>query len=183
MFKDFPGVKESQDQLLYSQMGVVHLFTAAGRLDDARDAFKPLADKEPRNARQKNQYAWLLTTSPDQAMRDPKRAVLLAKRATVISDRSDACWTTLGIALYRVGEWKEARTALQHSLELRPDDSPAAWLFLAMTHARLKEPALAHKWYDHAAEWIDKNRPTDVDLRRIHQEAIEALDIKPRSKK
>jgi tetratricopeptide (TPR) repeat protein/tRNA A-37 threonylcarbamoyl transferase component Bud32 len=182
MFKDFPNVDESKEQVLYSHMGLVHLFTAAGRLDEARDTFKALASKEPRNARQKTQYAWLLATSPDPALRDPRRAVALAELATVMTDRSDVCWMTLGMALYRVGDWKEARTKLEKSLEMRPDDNPECWLTLAMTHARLKEAALAQEWYKRAAEWIDKNRPSDADLRRLHQEAMDVLSIKPASK-
>ena len=38
--------------------------------------------------------------------------------------------------------------------------------------------AIARKWYDQAVEWMDKNQPTNKELRRFRSEAAELLGVK-----
>ena len=51
-----------------------------------------------------------------------------------------------------------AREALEKSLELQPDNTPYAWLFLAMTAWQIGEREEALKRYKQAVEWIDRQQ-------------------------
>ena len=52
------------------------------------------------------------------------------------------------------------------------------WFFLAMSHWQLGQKDKAREWYDRAAQWMDKNQPTDEELRRFRAEAAELLELK-----
>jgi hypothetical protein len=47
-----------------------------------------------------------------------------------------------------------------------------------MAHWQLGNKDLARKWYDQAVSWMDKNQPTNDDLRRFRAEASELMGIK-----
>ena len=49
--------------------------------------------------------------------------------------------------------------------------------FLAMAHWRLGEKDKGRGWYDRAAQWVDKNKPADEELRRLRAEAAELLGL------
>ena len=85
-----------------------------------------------------------------------------------------AYWNTLGLANYRAGEWNTAIVDLQTSVELRGGDSND-WFFLAMAHWQLGEKDKAREWYDRAVQWMDKNQPTNEELRRFRAEAEELM--------
>src|SRR5262249_30332855 len=59
-----------------------------------------------------NSLAWLLATYPDAKVRDPDRAVKLAKKAVQLVPLAGGSWNTLGVAHYRAGDWKAAVAAL-----------------------------------------------------------------------
>jgi hypothetical protein len=52
----------------------------------------------------------------------------------------------------------------------------AAFL-LAEVHTRLNQKELARRWYDKAAEWMEKNKPEDEKLRGYRDEAAKLLGI------
>ena len=111
--------------------------------------------------------ARLLATCPDARLRDPKRAIELAKDAVALAPRSARSWQALGLARYRTGAWKDSIAALEKSIELREDVREDAgnsfqWFFLAMAHWQAGNKEQARKWYDRAAERADKNRPADA---------------------
>jgi serine/threonine protein kinase/Flp pilus assembly protein TadD len=123
-----------------------------------------------------NNLAWLLANCPDPRFRDPAEAVRLAKRAVELG-RGDA-WNTLGAAYYRTGDWEAAVAALEKSVQLRGGGDSFDWFFLAMAHGRLGHQEEARKWYDKAAQWMEKNQPRDEELRRFDAEAAELLGLK-----
>jgi Flp pilus assembly protein TadD len=86
-------------------------------------------------------------------------------------------WTTLGIANYRAGNWKESLSALQKSIELSKGGDSSDWFLLAMAHAQLGDKDQARKWYDQAVAWMDKNKPKNEELLRFWAEATELLKI------
>ena len=51
------------------------------------------------------------------------------------------------------------------------------WFFLAMVHWRLGDKQQARKWYDRTVQWMEKNWPTDEELRRFRSEAAELLGL------
>jgi tetratricopeptide (TPR) repeat protein len=105
----------------------------------------------------------LLANGADPNLRDPRRAIDLAKRGIALkgtrNDNGAGWWQTLGWAHYRIGAWKESIAALEKSIELyKPGADADQWLFLAMAHWQLGHKEEARRWYDRAAEWIEKNQ-------------------------
>jgi len=72
---------------------------------------------------------------------------------------------------------KAAVAALETSMKLRQGGDSIDWFFLAMAHWQLGDKEEARRWYDRAAEWMDKNRAENADLRRFRAEAEELLKI------
>ena len=62
-----------------------------------------------------NNLAWLLITAPDETLRDPKRAVLLAERAVSLK-RSSVYLDTLAEAYYVHGRVKEAVVIIEEAI-------------------------------------------------------------------
>ena len=107
----------------------------------------------------------LLANCPDAALRDPKRAVELAKDAVELAPQFASSWQVLGWARYRTGAWKESIAALEKSIELRADGGDSfQWFFLAMAHWQVGNKEQARKWYGRAVEWADKNQPADASF-------------------
>jgi len=150
----------------------------------ARADYEKALKLTPASARLHNALAWLLATCPDAKLRDPERAVNLAKRAVQLAPQVATSWTTLGAAHYRVGEWKAAVAALDKSVALRGGDA-VNWLFLAMAHRKLDNNDEARKCYDQAVQWLEKNKEAlaknktqNEELRRFRSEAEEVLELK-----
>jgi serine/threonine protein kinase len=124
-----------------------------------------------------NKAAWILVTCDDPGLRDPVRAARLAQRAVDLAPRVGSYWNTLGVARYRVGQWKSAAEAFEKSMALRSRDGGTDRLFLAMAHWQLGDRSGARKWHDRAVEWMDKNRPQDVELKRFRAEVAALLGV------
>jgi tetratricopeptide (TPR) repeat protein len=101
--------------------------------------------------------------------------VELAKKATELTPQQGAYWNTLGAAYYRAGQWNESIAALEKSIELRRGGDSNDWFFLAMANWQLGEHAKAREWYDKAVQWMDKNQPTNKELRGFRAEADELM--------
>jgi tetratricopeptide (TPR) repeat protein len=115
---------------------------------------------------------------PAAELRDPKRAVALAKRAVELSPKSRLIWNTLGVAQYRAGDYRAAVVALEKSCGLSEGGDSFDWFFLAMAHWRLGEREQARTWYDQAVARMDKHRPQSEELIRFRAEAAELLGVK-----
>jgi eukaryotic-like serine/threonine-protein kinase len=125
-----------------------------------------------------NSLAGLLATCPDAKLRDPKRAVALAKEAVELAPRSAWSWQVLGWVRYRTGAWKDSIAALEKSIELREDGGDSfQWFFLAMAHWQVGNKEQARKWYDRAVDWADRIRPADAQLLHFRAEAAELLGM------
>jgi tetratricopeptide (TPR) repeat protein len=122
--------------------------------------------------------AAMLANCPDTSLRDPKRAVELAREAVELAPRSAWSWQVLGWVRYRTGAWKDSIAALEKSIELREDGGDSfQWFFLAMAHWQVGNNEQAHKWYDRAVEWADSIRPADAQLLRFRADAAELLGL------
>jgi uncharacterized protein HemY len=130
--------------------------------------------------------AWHLVISDDPTIRNPERAVGLARRAVELAPDQYDIRVTLGMACSRTGDWSEAVRALEKGLALPPwrttigNDNASTWLYLAMAHSQLGHAQKARSWYDKAAEWMDKNAGWDEGLWGLRAEAAELLGIKER---
>ena len=102
--------------------------------------------------------ARLLANHPDDAKRDPERAIALARKSVDQSPRDADLWNTLGVAYYRAGKWDDAIAALNKSMELRAGGDAYDWFFLAMTHKKAGRADEARKWFEQAAHWAPDPR-------------------------
>ena len=115
--------------------------------------------------------ARLLATVADPRLRDPQRAVELARQAIEMDSDIPEPWGTLGVALYRTEEYEDAIDALLESVD-RQDDGPANdWFFLAMAYWQTDRPDEAQEWYGRAVDWLEEHSPDDEELRRFRDEA------------
>ena len=124
-----------------------------------------------------HQLARFLTTCPDSEFRDPSRGAVAARKAVELAPQVGSCWTTLGIAHYRIGRWQEAIDALQKAGELRAGGDSVDWFFLAMARWQLGDKEQAGAWHDRAVQWMEKVQPQNDELRRFRQEAEALIGI------
>ena len=86
---------------------------------------------------------------------------------------------TLGVALYRDGQWKPSIAALEKAVELTPAGDAVAFLFLAMGHHQVGDPEAARLWFDKAVDWIERH-PKGFDwLASFRAEAEALLKLEP----
>jgi serine/threonine protein kinase/Flp pilus assembly protein TadD len=125
-----------------------------------------------------NHLAWHFANAAEPKSRAPARAVELAKQGVELSPHDCDCWNTLGAAHYHAGDWKSAVEALERSISLRKGADSFDHFFLAMAHWQMGHKDEAHKSYQQAVRWMDRNKPDDEDLRRFRTEAAELLGVK-----
>ena len=106
--------------------------------------------------------AWIMTTSPFSQLRDSQTAVRLAKHAVEQRPQNGLFWTTLGVAHYRLGEWKSAIEP-EKSAKLSVHDDVASWLFLAMARWQAGDKTKARSWYDKAVQGMEEKKSTSED--------------------
>jgi Flp pilus assembly protein TadD len=83
-------------------------------------AFEMSLEQQPENDQSLNDLAWLLATCPEAAVRDPSRAVALARKALGVKPDEPNTWNSLGAALYRDERFREAIDALHKAEQLNP---------------------------------------------------------------
>lgn len=132
---------------------------------------KPISDE------QHNGFAWILANSPDPNQRDPKQALIHAKKAVDLNVPVGEYRTTLGVAHYRAGDWKAAVESLNQAIKPWRQGDSVEFFFLAMAHGKLADKDQARSWYDKGVQWMDKNAPNDAELRRFRAEAAAVLGI------
>src|SRR5262249_40785042 len=145
--------------------------------------------------------AWELLTSADTGLRDPAKAVDMAKKVVDLSvkqaddrdppgrDRLGNYWNTLGVAHYRAGNLEEALAALPKSLDISDGGECRAkgvddryvcedWLFLAMATWKLDRKDEACTWYGLAADWMAENAPSkELEIHGFRSEAATMMGI------
>jgi serine/threonine protein kinase/tetratricopeptide (TPR) repeat protein len=162
-------------------------YEALGRYERAAEFYAAagkMLDAETDDQAQRRGSAWWLhalarsmVTLPAPQFRDPQRAVELAKKAFEFSPGEATWWTTLGVARYRNGDFKQAVTDLEKSIQLRQGGDSVDYFFLSMAHRQLGNADEARKWYDQAVQWMVKNQPGNEELRHFRAEAEELLKI------
>jgi WD40 repeat protein len=126
-----------------------------------------------------NDEAWRLVTDPAE-QRDPARALRLIQKAVKHEPVEATLWNTLGVALYRNGQYREAVAALEKSLAAGKGQSDAFDLFfLAMCHAKLGDAAKAKDCYERAVNWFEAQKSLPAhqveELKAFRTEAAETI--------
>ncbi|HEV8069049.1 MAG TPA: hypothetical protein VGP76_15030, partial [Planctomycetaceae bacterium] len=142
-------------------------------LDLHRKTLTKILELNPKDAGAHNNLAWSLATCAETELRDPARAVVLAKKAVELEPKQGGWWNTLGAAEYRAGDWKAALEALKKSMDLRSGGDSFDWFFVAMANRQLGNPEEARKWYDKAVKRMFLNG----ELWRFRAEAASVLGI------
>jgi Tfp pilus assembly protein PilF len=170
------GQRVAADQLVAE----ANALDTAGKHTEALRAIRKAVRTDPTHAMAHNSLAWLLLSGPP-ASRDAREALRLARQAVKLAPEQGLYLNTLGVALYRVGQFAEAVPVLEASLEKSKGASDAFDLFfLAMAHARLGHPDKARACQDRALGWIQERRsglPENwvQELSQFQEEAAEVL--------
>ena len=134
-----------------------------------------------RTASRKNSESWRLATATDEKSRNPARAVSLANEAIRLEPDNGHYWNTLGVALYRAGNWEESICALQKSMQLLAGTCECGnSFFLAMAYWKRNEREDARQWFNRGVSWLEKNVTElrieqQVEMRRFREEAAVLL--------
>jgi serine/threonine protein kinase/WD40 repeat protein/Tfp pilus assembly protein PilF len=154
------------------------------RAGQADKAVADLREVQGENPDQMNELAWWLVTAGERVHREPALAVELAKQVVQQVPREAVYWNTLGVAHYRLGEWKAALEALEKAERLAHDTPFGSnAYFLAMCHHQLGDPAKARQHYDRAIRWTQED-PDELESDRqqelkAFQNEAEALLERP----
>jgi WD40 repeat protein/tetratricopeptide (TPR) repeat protein len=128
-----------------------------------------------------NNLAWRLATGPVPE-RSPAQAVRLALLAIALAPDESVYINTLGAALFRAGQYREAVRTLEKSLEHGQGQSDAFDLFfLAMSRHKLGQAAEARADLDRALRWRREHpnppqRGWSADLDKFEAEAEELFN-------
>ncbi len=186
----FPAVPAFREDLavVHDQWG--QWLTRRGRTADAGAKFRravtlleKLAADRPAAANYPRQLAWLLATCPHPQIRDPGRAVTLARQAVEQAPQVGAAWSVLGVAQGQAGDWPAALAALEKAVALSGGADATDGFWLALAHARLGHPDEARQSYDGAVRWMEANRPRDPELRRLRAEVESLLPAAARAER
>jgi serine/threonine protein kinase/tetratricopeptide (TPR) repeat protein len=160
-----------------AHVALAQILLKCGKGSEAVQEHETAIGLRPADAMLRNNLAWLLVTCVDQRVRNAGRAVELAKSAVRIDQKNAAAWNTLGVALYRAGDWPGAITALERSVAILGCTSFDDF-FLAMAHEKLGQYEQAKIEYDRAIRWMKQFKPNDHELGQFRAEAAELLGLK-----
>jgi serine/threonine protein kinase/Flp pilus assembly protein TadD len=174
---DFPDIYEHKNQLASSSIDLADLLEAAGHRTEAEPLYRRVIALREKmaDAASQNDLAWILATNPNPRLQDPQRALRAAQKAVEQSDQAGRYWGTLGLAHYRLGDWKATIEALEKSIQLDAGGGAGDWFFLAMACWQKGEKDRARQWYERAVQWMERNKSRDEDLRRFRAEAAAVL--------
>jgi tetratricopeptide (TPR) repeat protein len=182
LVETYSDVPWYRDSLARGYVRLGELYWATERPEDARKAFRDAItvrdagrDAWADLTKYQLQSAWLLATCPDAELRDPERAVELAKRTVRIAPQHELYHAALGVALYRAGKWHEAKKSLDDAVQFRPGATSVEAFFLAMACWRLGEKERAADHYGQGVRWMQNNKPDDLELERFRAEAAGLL--------
>jgi serine/threonine protein kinase/Flp pilus assembly protein TadD len=149
---------------------------AAAYYREALDLTEKLAAQ---NASFENDLAWFLVACADTAFRDPARALGIAQQVVDRSKGNNADhWNTLGVAHYRLGNWKDAVASLEKARQLHKEKDAGDWLFLAMAQWRLGQKEKALDSYNRALDILKVYEYPPGEASRWRAEAEALLGLK-----
>jgi eukaryotic-like serine/threonine-protein kinase len=129
-----------------------------------------------------NYLAWTYATAPPP-LRDPAKALVHARTAVRLTPDIGTYHNTLGVALYRLGQFREAVIELEKSLAVsRPPDSAWDLFFLAMCRVQLGDTDQAKLDFERACRLQAEAQAAagDVEeLKAIHGEAADIIGAVP----
>jgi WD40 repeat protein/Flp pilus assembly protein TadD len=160
------------DPQLYYQRALGHVYRGryASAVSDLYSALK----FGPTNDLALNNLAWILVTGPPE-LRDCERGFGYAQRAVTLAPQMATYQNTLGVALYRLGKYRDAIAALDRSLLGGQGQHDGYDLyFKAMCLMKINEPIQARECIIRAEAWqksIRLNPHEIMELKNFREEA------------
>jgi serine/threonine protein kinase/Flp pilus assembly protein TadD len=183
--RDFPAAVDYWFQLALAEYAVSNLIEsdrpqqARADCERAVEGFERTIALDTRNPDAHYLYARFLANAAIVELRNPPRAVDLARRAMSLTPGDPNIWGTLGVAQYRSGNLGEALAALQRSVELRQGGTALDHFFLAMTYEQRGEKRQAKEWYQRGLDGLKRTkRGKESEIRRVREEAEKQLMVK-----
>jgi len=176
-----PEVTAYRDELafVHEHLGVLlqdmdETAEAQSALERARALRHDLVEQSPAPEYLHN-LAWFLANCPSAQFRNPEEAIALVRQAREEAPQNATFCNTLGVAYYRSGDWQKSIETLREAIRLRPEGNGRDWLFLAMAQWRLGDSEQAKESFSRGRRWMEENRPDNLELKRIHEEAAGVL--------
>jgi serine/threonine protein kinase len=173
-----------QEQLGRYQMLLADHETRAGHPRDAADTYErafrtmgTLLAARPKDAGAVRLLSRSLSMCPLPQLRDPARAVKLAKKAVEQDPGNAEGRFTLALAQYRAGAWNQAAAALGRPPESINQGSVASAFLVAMTNWQLGEKAKARQWYDKGDRWMRTYNSGNGEHWELRAEAARRLGL------
>jgi tetratricopeptide (TPR) repeat protein len=157
-----------------------HLATTllwSGRRPDALAQWREAVRLDEWNAAPRIEYARQLANGEDVRLRRPGQAVEHARRAAEVDPEEAEAHRTLGIALYRVGEWGACILEIEAAMRIDRRESVLDDCFLAMAKQQLGDGGAARELL---AQADAQDAPRGGEEERARAEAGELLGL-PRS--
>ncbi|MHC4338903.1 MAG: protein kinase domain-containing protein [Planctomycetota bacterium] len=127
---------------------------------------------DPEYAHCMETLAWIYTNCPQANLRNPAKAVEIAQRlGTIKSYPAADASQILGIAKYRMRDYRGATAELGRSVQLRGGGDAWDWYFLAMANWQTGNQKFARRWLAKASAWSQENDPKDPRLHQFREEA------------
>ncbi|MFO7962398.1 MAG: M48 family metalloprotease [Desulfobacterales bacterium] len=107
------------DPLLYGGLG--DLYQSRGENEKAVRAYEKALSLDPESPHVLNNLAWLLATSEDPSIKNPQKALVLAKRAASL-DASPYILDTLAESYFAVGKTRQAVETIEAAIKLATEN-------------------------------------------------------------
>jgi serine/threonine protein kinase len=127
--------------------------TAAAYIERARSLLSEAEQRGSNAPALLAEMAQILTTIEAHDLRDPSKALVMARRAAEMEPKSASARTTLGLAEYRNDRSEDAIAAAEKSLELSGGKTDGrVWLVLALARARSGDISRAREAFGRAEQ-------------------------------
>jgi tetratricopeptide (TPR) repeat protein len=187
--RDFPDDPTFLHELATGLSIVAEDLYQAGRLPNANvyasqavSVWRETIRKHPADVEVHLKLAAMLCCWFDPQLRDPKAAVVPARRAVELAPDDPNSWMALGLAYYRTDQWEASQGALQKALQV--PEVPRKWewthaLFaLAMARWRCGRQEQAMQAYQRAVWRMENSFRPRNSLDRPRQEDATELGIR-----
>ena len=161
-----------------------HLAVALSQADDPHEVLAVAAELDgiasgrPAIASLEDEVAGMIVSAPVSSPDLVARAIRLARSAAAHSPENWAYHHTMGVALYRAGDWSGATDELERSIRLQDGDAGYGHdgFVLAMARWRRGDEQRGLLVYDRSVAWMERDAPDDAGVRRLRAEAEAVLD-------
>jgi tetratricopeptide (TPR) repeat protein len=147
-------------------------------LDDAIAEINEAISLQPSYPRAYVALAWLLSTYPDPARRQPAQAIAYAQKALKLQPQHPNNWSNLGVAYCAAGDFGKAVVALEDANRMMNGEDYFHRFHLAMARWRAGNKSEAHEAYQQGVQWMEhKRQPYQDHLLGFRTDAAQLLGV------